>query len=71
MSNYFIVNNKPDDYGNAKKELVKTTKLNATRYYHMIPVPDNHAEVLKQYMDFVDEAEEKERSDDERFYGSE
>lgn len=68
---YFIVNNKPDDYGNCQKELVYTSLKNAKKYYYHLEVPVAHAAVLHNYMDFVDEAEEKERSDGERFYGAE
>lgn len=71
MSKYFIVNNKPDDYGNCHRELVETTSKNASQYYHMTEVPESDARILKKYMDFVDKNEEKERTDDERFYGTE
>lgn len=70
MSKYFVVNNKPDDYGNCRKELVITTLRNAKQYYHYIEVPESVAAILKLYIDFIDEAEEKERTDEERYYAS-
>lgn len=71
MGKYFIVYSKPDDYGACNTELVQTTLRNAKQYYNLKKVPDEHAEILKEYFDFVPEAEEKERTDEQRYYGDE
>jgi hypothetical protein len=71
MSKYYIVNNKPDDYGNCKKELVETTQKNAKEYYNFVPVPTEDVPILAKYLWIVKADEEKERTSSERFYGTE
>ena len=69
---YYVVNNKPDDYGNCRKELVYTTSKNAKQYYHHKEVnSETEARILENYLDLITNTEEKERTDDERFYGNE
>lgn len=69
MSKYFIVNNKPDDWGNCRRELVQTSPALANEYYYSQEVPVAAANTLKEYMKFVDEGDEKKRTEAERFYG--
>ncbi len=66
----FIVYSKEDDYGARRTELVQTTKKNAQAYYDFREVDSEDVEVLSRYMPLVSYAEENERSNDERFYGS-
>lgn len=64
---YYFVENKSDDYGNCRREIVQTTAVNAKKYYwHKEIVDLDDIEVLKKYFDIVDYEEEKER--EERFY---
>lgn len=67
---YYLVENKSDDYGNCSRELVQTTIENANQYYSQQEIPDSDVEVLKRYFDFIDYDEEKERTEDQRFYGN-
>lgn len=69
MKKYFVTN-KSDDYGACKTEIVETILKNAKEYYHHKVISEEDFEVLKKYIDFVDYEDEKERSDDNRFYGN-
>lgn len=69
-TNYYLVENKDDDYGNNVEEFVQTTKEYADQYYSARLVPDEDVAVLRKYFTLVDFEEEKERSEDRRFYGS-
>jgi len=66
----FIVYSKSDDYGACKTELVETTLKNAKEYYHHREVAEQDVVILKKYLDLVPYSEEKERSNDGRFYGN-
>ena len=66
-----MVGNKPDDYGNCNKEIVRTTAKNAKQYAFAIEVPEEEVYVLKKYMDYTNYLDEKQRSDEERYYGHE
>ncbi len=69
---YYVTNNKPDDYGNCKTELVYTTNKNAKQYYHHVQVKDEaEARILEKYLGLVTNTEELQRTDGERFYGTE
>lgn len=67
---HWIVTNKSDDYGNCTEELVETTLENANAYYGQKEVPDEDISVLKKYFTYVPYSEEKQRTDDQRFYGN-
>ncbi len=71
MSKYYIVYSKGDDYGHCRTELVRTTIQNAKEYYSHTEVLDTDAAVLRKYISFIDEAEERERDAEGRFYGTE
>ena len=66
----YIVTNKSDDYGNCREELVETTEENADMYYSKREVSEEDFVVLEKYMDYVPYEEEKQRTEDGRFYGS-
>lgn len=68
--NYYFVCNKADDYGNRRDELVHTTEKNSKEYYYAKNVDNQDIEILKKYFDVLSYEEESERSEDERFYGS-
>lgn len=65
----YITSNKQDDYGNGITELVQTTPENAKEYYWQMEVDEDDVDVLKKYIDFTGYEEEKERSNERRFYG--
>lgn len=69
MSKYYFVKNKGDDFGNERVELVQTTERNAKEYYYYKEVSQPDVDVLKKYLYFANEDEEKERTNEERFYG--
>jgi len=71
MGKYYLVKNKPDDYGNCKTELIEASVERAIEYYYHRRVADNHVEILKKYFELVTDEEERERSDEERYYGTE
>jgi len=66
----YIVFSKEDDYGACRTELVETTKKNASAYYHHKEVEEQDAPTLIKYLGLVEAEEEKERSNDQRFYGN-
>ena len=68
--NYYLVQNKDDDYGNSVRELVRTSHEFAEQYYAYDEVPEEDVSVLKKYFEFTDYDEEKERTEDRRFYGT-
>jgi len=65
----YLVENKADDYGNCNKELVQTTLKNATQYYWYKEVQEPDINVLKRYFTLIEYDEEKDRTEDQRFYG--
>lgn len=67
----YFVGNKSDDYGNSNLELVETTLKNAKEYYWYKIIEPEDIPTLRKYFDLVEYEEEKERSDDNRFYGNE
>lgn len=67
----YIVQNKADDYGNCRTELVETTPELAKEYYYSNEVKTEDIETLKKYFDIVDFEEESHRDDNDRFYGNE
>lgn len=66
----YLVFSKGDDYGACQTEVVETTEKNAKAYYHFKEIEEQDALTLIKYFGLVDSEEEKERSDDRRFYGS-
>lgn len=69
MLKHYLVNNKPDDYNNCDTEFVQTTQEFALQYYNVRPVAEEDVEVLKKYYTYVGFEEEKERTEEQRFYG--
>ena len=69
MSKYFLVNNKPDDYGNCLVELVQTSETLAKQYYHSREVKISHVAILKKYFELLLAEYENTRTADERYYG--
>lgn len=68
--NWYLVGNKEDDYGNSIIELVETTPELAKEYYWKRETRKSDFRVLKKYFEPVYHDEEKERTDDRRFYGT-
>lgn len=65
----YLTKNKPDDYNNCITELVETTPKIVKEYYWSKEVEPEDIETLKKYLNFTSSEEEKERSDERRFYG--
>jgi len=67
----YLVQSKSDDYGACRTEVVETTKANAKVYYDHKEIEERDWPILIKYLDHIDSKEEKERSNDRRFYGHE
>lgn len=70
-TNYYLVSNKDDDYGNCRIELVETTQELSRQYYWYRDTVKTDIRVLKKYFDIVPYSEEKKRTRDSRYYGGE
>lgn len=68
MKTYFV-QNKADDYGNCRTELIQTQPHLAKQYYHHKEVLEQDVDTLKRYIDLIPYEEEVGRTEDERFYG--
>lgn len=66
----FIVFSKSDDYGACRTEFIETTLKNAKRYYHYKVVSDEDVEIIGKYFSLVSAEEEADRSDEDRYYGT-
>lgn len=65
----YLVENKPDDYGNRKIEIIESTAKIAKQYYYYKKIEPQDEEILIKYLGITDKEEESERSPDNRFYG--
>lgn len=70
MKSWYIVSSKPDDYGATRSELVNVDSRVAREYYNATPVESEDVETLKKYIFWLSSEEEAERSDSDRYYGT-
>lgn len=70
MNKAYLVTSKGDDYGAARKELVRVTPKIAKQYYGHKEIPEEHFAILSQYMEVVDPEDEAERTEEQRYYGN-
>lgn len=66
----YITTTKSDDYGACITELVETTEQLAKEYYWNKEVEELDATILEKYLGLIGYEEEKERSTERRFYGT-
>lgn len=66
----YLVESKSDDYGACIREIVETTKENASEYVYHKLLPADDIVVLRKYLPFIEYDEERERTNEERFYGA-
>lgn len=66
----YLVESKSDDYGACVREIVETTKENAKEYCYHVALPEQDVVVLRKYLPFIEYDEERERTNEERFYGA-
>jgi len=65
----YLVCSKGDDYGANRLEVVETTLKNIGHYYGARAVDEEDFDTLTTYINFIPRAEERTRSEEERFYG--
>lgn len=66
----WLVSGKPDDYGAARHEVVRTTQANAEEYYHAQELTEEEVAVLIKFFPRISYEEESKRTGEQRYDGT-